>query len=351
MILLVVAPLLAIALGGWMWLAGGRYISTDTSTVGADKVLITPQISGAVTAVSVVEGQRVNVGDKLFEIDPAQYRIALARAKAHLDGARLQYENQKLNIASDQQQIEMAQEAVRLRQADYDRKSALLGERATTRVDADNSGAALIQARQILAFVMQQQASARVTIGGKPDAPLEQYPAYLEAKAQVEDAERNLANATIASPIAGVATQVTQIQLGRFVMAGAPIFAVIADQGLWVDANPKESDLTHVTTGQPVTVSVDAFPDRTWRGRVGSIAPGTGAQFAILPPQNASGNWVKVVQRVPLRVEFDKDQDLAGLRAGMSADVTIDTGRVRSLASVREWLASWIAPEAASARK
>ena len=117
-------------------------------------------------------------------------------------------------------------------------------------------------------------------------------------------------NASIVAPIAGVATQVTQIQLGRVAMMGTPIFAIIADRGLWVDANPKESDLTYVHTGLPATITVDTFPDRSWRGKVGAIAPGTGAQFAILPPQNASGNWVKVVQRVPLRVEFDADQDI-----------------------------------------
>ena len=203
----------------------------------------------------------------------------------------------------------MGQEAVKLRQSDFDRKSALLSQRAGTAVDHDNSAAALIQARQILAFVQQQLDSARIKLGGAPDAPLDAFPDYMQAKAQLEDAQRNLSNTTVLAPIAGVATQVPQIQLGRFIAAGAPVFAVIADRGLWIDANPKESDLTYVHSGLAATVTVDAFPDRTWRGKVGAIAPGTGAQFAILPPQNASGNWVKVVQRMPLRVELDADQD------------------------------------------
>jgi membrane fusion protein (multidrug efflux system) len=333
-LLLVVLPLAALALGGYWWLSGGRYVTTDNAYIGAEKVLITPQVSGAVLQIDVVEGQRVNVGDKLFEIDPAPYRIALALAKGRLEAAKAEYENLQVSYKGDEDQIKMGEEAVRVRQADFDRKTALLNQRAGTAVDADTSAAALIQARQILAFVQQQQTSARIKLGGALDAPLERFPDYVQAKAQVEDAERNLGNASVVAPIAGVATQVPQIQLGRFIAAGAPVFAIVADRGLWIDANPKESDLTYVHTGLAATITVDAFPDRSWRGKVGAIAPGTGAQFAILPPQNASGNWVKVVQRVPLRIEIDPDQDTSDLRAGMSTYVSIDTGRVRTLAGI-----------------
>jgi membrane fusion protein, multidrug efflux system len=333
-LLLVVAPILAISVGVYWWLAGGRYVTTDNAYVGAEKVLITPQVAGAVLRVDVVEGQRVSVGDKLFEIDPAPYRTALTLAKGRLAAAKDEFQNLKISYAADDDQIKMGEQAVKVRQSDYDRKSALLAQRAGTAVDADTAAASLIQARQILAFVQQQQISARIKLGGSLDAPLENFPDYVQAKAQVEDAERNLGNATVVAPIAGVATQVTQIQLGRFMPVGSPVFAIIADHGLWVDVNPKESDLTYVHTGLAATVTVDAFPDRSWRGKVGSIAPGTGAQFAILPPQNASGNWVEVVQRVPLRVEIDSDQDISDLRAGMSAYVSIDTGRERSLKGV-----------------
>jgi membrane fusion protein (multidrug efflux system) len=333
-VLLVLAPVAALALGGYWWLGSGRYVTTDNAYVGAEKVLITPQVSGAILHVDVIEGQRVKAGDKLFEIDPAPFRIALALAKARLEAAKDEYENLKISYKADEDQIKMGEDAVKVRQTDFDRKSALLAQRAGTAVDADTSAAALIQAKQILAFVQQQLTSARIKLGGGLDAPLESFPDYAQAKAQVEDAERNLANASVVAPIAGVATQVTQIQLGRFMMAGGPIFAIIADRGLWIDANPKESDLTYVHTGLPATVTVDTFPDRSWRGKVGAIAPGTGAQFAILPPQNASGNWVKVVQRIPLRVEIDPDQDTSDLRAGMSAYISIDTGRVRTLKSV-----------------
>jgi membrane fusion protein (multidrug efflux system) len=333
-VLLVLLPAVVVAGGFYWWLGSGRYVTTDNAYVGADKVLITPQVSGAILHIDVVEGQHVEVGDKLFEIDPAPYRIALALAKGRLEAAKVAYQNLRISYQSNEDQIKMGADAVKVRQSDYDRKSALLTQRAGTAVDADTAAAALIQAKQILAFVEQQQSSALVKLGGAFDAPLENFPDYMQAKAQVEDAERNLSNASIVAPIAGVATQVTQIQLGRVAMMGTPIFAIIADRGLWVDANAKVSDLTYVHTGLPATITVDTFPDRSWRGKVGAIAPGTGAQFAILPPQNASGNWVKVVQRVPLRVEFEADQDIRELRAGMSAYISIDTGRVRTLKSV-----------------
>ncbi len=333
-VLLVALPALAVAGGFYWWLSSGRYVSTDNAYIGADKVLITPQVTGAIVHVDVVEGQRVKAGDRLFEIDPQPYQIALKLAKARLAAAKNQYGNLKLSFKANADQVRMSEDAVRVRQADYDRKSLLVKSGAGTQNDRDTSNAALIQAQQILAFVSQQQQAAAIQLGGDPNAPLEEFPTYLEAKAQVEDAERNLRNADVIAPIPGVATQVPQIQLGRVMPAGAPVFSLVNDHALWIDANPKESDLTYVQQGQPVLISVDTFPGRTWRGRVGSIAPATGAQFAILPPQNASGNWVKVVQRVPLRVEFDPDQDTSALRAGMSTVVDIDTDRQHTLAGV-----------------
>jgi membrane fusion protein (multidrug efflux system) len=341
-LLLIVAPIVALALGFAYWLTGGRYVSTDNAYVGADKVLITPQVSGAILDVHVIEGQRVEVGQDLFDIDPAPYRTALALARGRLDAAKVAFANLRTSYLSNEDQIKMGQQSVDLRQADYDRKIALLNQHSGTRVDSDTAAAALIQARQILTFVQQQQAATLVKLGGGIDAPVESNPDYIQAKAQVDDAERNLANTKILAPIAGVATLVTQIQLGRFSPAGSPVFAIIADKGLWVDVNPKESDLTYVHTGLPASVSVDAFPDRQWQGNVCSIAPGTGAEFAVLPPQNASGNWVKVVQRVPLRVCFDGKEDTTNLRAGMSAYVAIDTGRSRSIAGVFAYWKSWI---------
>ena len=330
-VLLVVVPLVALALGFVWWLNGGRYVTTDNAYVGAEKVLITPQVTGPVVAVHVIEGQKVKTGDPLFDIDPEPYKIALALAKGRLDAAKVAFANLKSSYVSNQDQIRMGEDSVRVRQADFDRKNELAARGAGTSVDRDTSMAALIQAKQILEFVRNQQATTMVKLGGSLDAPIDAFPEFIQAKAGVEDAQRNLRNTRVLAPIDGVATQVAQIELGRVAPAGQPVFAVVADKGLWVDANPKESDMTYVRAEQPATVTIDAFPGRVWSGTICSIAPGTGAQFSILPPQNASGNWVKVVQRVPLRFCFGPDEDTSNLRAGMSADVSIDTGQVRTL--------------------
>ena len=342
-VMLVVVPIVALALGFAWWLGSGRFVSTDNAYVGADKSLITPQVTGAIVAVHVVEGQKVKVGDPLFDIDPKPYEIALALAKGKLEAAKVEFANLKSSFASNIDQIKMGEDAVKVRQADFDRKNDLAISRAGTAADRDTSMANLIQAKQILEFVKWQQATVKVKLGGGPDTTIDQFPDYMQASAAVDDAQRNLRNTKVLAPIDGVATQVPEIELGRVAAAGQPVFAIVADTGLWVDANPKESDLTFVHAGLPATVSVDTFPGREWKGVICSIAPGTGAQFAILPPQNATGNWVKVIQRVPLRFCFDPHEDTTGLRAGMSAYVTIDTGRVRTLAGTLEGLKQWAA--------
>jgi membrane fusion protein (multidrug efflux system) len=341
-VMLVVIPLIALAIGFTWWLSSGRFVSTDNAYVGADKSLITPQVTGAIVAVHVVEGQQVKVGDPLFDIDPKPYEIALALAKGKLEAAKVEFANLQSSFASNIDQIKMGQDAVRVRQADFDRKNDLASHGSGTTADRDTSMANLIQAKQILEFVKWQQATVTVKLGGGPDTKIDQFPDYMQASAAVDDAERNLRNTKVLAPIDGVATQVPEIELGRVAAAGQPVFAVVANTGLWVDANPKESDLTYVHAGLPATVSVDTFPDREWKGSICSIAPGTGAQFAILPPQNATGNWVKVVQRVPLRFCFGPKEDTTGLRAGMSAYLTIDTGRTRTLAGTLEGLKQWV---------
>jgi membrane fusion protein, multidrug efflux system len=342
-VMLVVIPLVALALGFGWWLSSGRYVSTDNAYVGADKSLIMTQVTGAIVAVHVAEGQKVTVGAPLFDIDPQPYEIALALAKGRLDAAKVEFANLKSSYLSNAEQIKMGEDAVAVRQTDFDRKNGLATHGTGTTADRDTSMGNLIQAKQILEFVRQQQATVAVKLGGGPDASIENFPDYMQAKAGLEDAERNLRNTKVVAPIDGVATQVPEIQLGRVAAAGQPVFAIVANQGLWVDANPKESDLTFVHAGLPARVSVDTFPDREWNGSICSIAPGTGAQFSILPAQNATGNWVKVVQRVPLRFCFDPKEDTTGLRAGMSAYLTIDTGRTRTLAGTFEGLKQWVA--------
>jgi membrane fusion protein, multidrug efflux system len=331
MILLIIVPTIAAVAGLGFYLSGGRYISTDNAYVGAQKVLITPDISGKVSRIVVREGQHIAPGDVLFEIDSEPFKLALAQAQAKLASVRVDLANLKANVKSLATLAELSQKNVELKQRDVERKAALLAKSTGSQLDLDNSASATVTAQLMAQFALQQKASTLNQLLGDPDLPLEDFPAYRQAKAAVEQAERDLNHTVLRAPISGTATQVDNIQLGRFVMAGSPVFGVIDDAAPWVDANPKETDITYLRIGQKVAIDVDTFPGHTFRGTVSSVSPGTGAQFAILPPQNASGNWVKVVQRVPVRIAFDPDQNTKDLRSGMSVSVEIDTGRSRSL--------------------
>ena len=334
-LLLIVLPLVALMAGLTFYLNGGRYVTTDDAYVGAQKILITPDVSGKIVRIAVKEGQQVATGDILFQIDPVPFRLALAQARAKLDDAKTSHDNLIANVKLYGQTIDLVNAGIALKQRDVDRKSSLVKSNFGSQLDMDNSATALVTAQAQLQFVKQQSSTALNQLLGNPELPLEQFPAYMQAKAVLDDAQRNLDLTTVRAPMNGIATQVEQIQLGRFVMAGSPVFSVIDTANPWVDANPKESDFTYVAVGQTVTVDVDAFPDHVFKGTVGSLSPGTGAQFAILPPQNATGNFVKVVQRVPVRIYFDSnDKFVRKLKAGMSAYTTIDTGHSRSLAAL-----------------
>jgi membrane fusion protein, multidrug efflux system len=334
-LLLVVLPLVAVIAGLIFYLNGGRYVTTDDAYVGAQKVLITPDISGKIIRVAVKEGQSVSTGDTMFQIDPVPFQLALAQARAKLDDAKTSHDNLVANVKLYAQTIDIVNAGIALKQRDVERKSSLVKSAAGSQLDLDNSSTALVTTQAQLQLVRMQNSTALNQLLGNPDLPLEQFPAYMQAKAALDDAQRNLDLTTVRAPMNGVATQVDQIQLGRFVPAGMPVFSVIDISKPWVDANPKESDFTYVDVGQPVTVDVDAFPDHVFKGTVGSLSPGTGAQFAILPPQNATGNFVKVVQRVPVRIYFDpNDSFVQKLKAGMSAYTSIDTGHRRSLAAL-----------------
>jgi membrane fusion protein, multidrug efflux system len=334
LILLVVVPALALVAGLWIYLAGGRYISTDNAYVGAQKVLVTPDISGKIAAVKVKEGQHVAAGDTLFEIDPTPFRLALMQAQGKLEGVRTDFNNLRSNLKSLNELVDLSRQNVELKRKDVQRKAELVAKSSGAQADLDNSKSATVTAELEAQFAIQQQTSTLNSLLGNPDLPIEQYPPYVQAKAALDQAQRDLDHTVLKAAINGTATQVDNIQLGRFVTAGMPVFSIIDDAAPWVDANPKETDVTDLQLGQKVTVNVDAFPDRTFRGTVTSISPGTGAQFAILPPQNAIGNWVKVVQRLPLRISFDPGQNVKLLRAGMSATAEIDTGHSRSLAEL-----------------
>ena len=334
-LLLVVLPLVALVAGATFYLNGGRYVTTDNAYVGAQKVLITPDVSGKIEKVVVTEGQQVREGDVLFEFDPVPFRLAVAQAKANLAQAKVTYDNLVADLKIYARMGELSQQGIELKRRDVERKSALVKNNFGSQLDLDNAAASLVTVSAQFQLLRQKIAAAQAQLLGNPDLPIEEFPPYAQAKAALDQAQRNLDHSVMRAPMAGIATQVDQIQLGRFVTAGTPVFSIIDTSNPWVDANPKESDFTHVAVGQSVTLEVDAFPDHVFKGTVGSLSPGTGAQFAILPPQNASGNFVKVVQRIPVRIYFDKnDAFVQKLKAGMSVYATIDTRHRRSLAGL-----------------
>jgi membrane fusion protein (multidrug efflux system) len=331
LVLLVILPLIALAGGLYVYLQSGRYISTDNAYVGAQKVLITPDISGKISRVTVAEGQRVQAGDALLEIDPTPFRLSVTQAEARLAGVRTEFANLKTNLASMTRRIALARETLDLKQRDVERKTTLLSNRTGSQMDMDNALGAVVTAKTQLEQLEQQQEGIRNQLLGDPNLPIEKFPPYAQASAALDQAQRDLDHTVLRAPIAGMATQVASIQMGRYVSAGTPVLSLIDDARPWVDANPKETDITYLRIGQAVEISVDTFPGRKFRGVVAAVSPGTGAQFAILPPQNASGNWVKVVQRVPVRIAFAPNENVYDLRAGMSVTVDIDTGRQHTL--------------------
>lgn len=334
-LLLVVLPAIVLVGGVAFYLSGGRYVGTDDAYVGAQKVLITPDISGKVDKVVVREGQHVKEGDVLFEIDPVPFRLALDDARAKLAQAKTTYDNLVSNVNIYGQMQDLAQQGVDFKQRDVERKSTLVKSNFGSQLDLDNAATAAVTAKAQLELLRQQLATSMNQLLGNPDLPLAQFPPYAQAQSALDQAQRNLDHTVLKAPISGVATQVDNIQLGRFAMAGTPILTVIDDNRPWVDANLKESDFTYIAVGQTVEIDVDAFPNHAFKGTVGSLSPGTGAQFAILPPQNATGNFVKVVQRVPVRIYLDyNDPFVKRLKAGMSTYTTIDTEHHRSLAGL-----------------
>jgi len=328
-ILLVALPALALMIGLGIYLSGGRYVSTDNAYVGAQKVLITPDISGKIAHVAIHEGQHVNPGDELFSLDREPFSLALQQTKAKLDTARSDYDKLKTNLKSLDTLTDLAQKNVDLKQRDVERKTKLVTSQAGSQADLDTALAAVVTAKLQAEYAAQQRDTTLNQLLGNPDLPLEKFPEYAQAKAALDNAQRDFDHTVVRAPMSGTATQVDNIQLGRFVAAGTPVLSVIDDQAPWVDANPKETDITYLRVGQKATLDVDSFPDHTFTGTVVAVSPGTGAQFSILPPQNATGNWVKVVQRVPVRIAFDKNEDTQLLRSGMSVNVEIDTGHSR----------------------
>lgn len=331
-LMLIAGPAVVVVAGIIFYLLGGRYASTDDAYIQAARVQISCNVSGRVSEVDVHDNQAVHAGDVLFRIDPRPFQIAIQDAEAHLAGAKLKV--QALEAAYRQRQADenAARNTIAYRQDDFNRKKKLAADGITSQAQLDQAAHELDVARQGLIAATQQTASALAELGGDTSAPIDSRPAVREAQAALDRARLNFSYTTVHAPLDGIVTKVEQLQVGDYINAVVPLFALVSQQDMWVEANFKETDLAYMRPGQRATFTVDAFPGVRFTGKVQSTSPGTGASFSLLPPENSSGNWVKVVQRLPVRLSIDRGSTDLPLAAGMSVVAEVDTQHHRSLA-------------------
>jgi membrane fusion protein (multidrug efflux system) len=321
--LIVGGPLAILAVVAYFVITGGRTQSTDNAYVQIAKVPVAPSIGGRVTDIYVRENQVVHRGQVLFRIDPRDFIANEQAAEAQVADAE---QRQRGLIAAYQQQqanIKAAQESVVYTAREAARQRQLVGVGVSSQAQLDQANHAAQQARDQLVLAQQQAAQALANLGGNPNQPTSAAPSVMSAQAQLERARLNMSYTTVVAPSDGIVTRVEQLPVGSYLNASQTAFWLLSGQP-WVEANFKEDQLAHMKVGQPVKIKVDAYPQADLRGHVASFSPGTGQAFSALPAQNATGNWVKVVQRLPVRIDFDKPPPGMAARAGLSAKVTVD---------------------------
>src|SRR6202047_4945442 len=330
---------LALIAGAYWYVSGGQVMSTDDAYVEADKVGISTDVSGIVKEIEVSNNQRVDAVQVLYRLDDLPFRLALQRAEAQVGIVRNDLNALKANYGDMQAQIKQAKYDIEYYDREFHRQQDLAAKNIASQQTFDTARRNLQNAQQKLASLNQQLAAIAANLNGDPSIPVEQHPRYRDAVAQRNEAARQLDHTVVKAPFAGIVTNVPSIAPGKYLQASTTAFYLVATDHLWVDSNAKETELTYVRPGQPVTVTVDTYPDLEWHGAVDSISPAAAQEFSLLPAQNTSGNWVKVVQRIPMRVRLDtSNKNLPPLRAGMSVEVNVDTGHTRGLP---HFLAAW----------
>lgn len=328
--LMAVLPLAFVVAGGWYWIIGNRWASTENAYVQQNKVLVAPEVEGRIAEVGVNQNQVVKPGDVLFRIDDASYRIALEKADGAVALARLQVEELRTRLKDAEVKAETARNTLSFQEVQFGRQDKLRQTGNATEAQYDSARHDLDLARQAVAETEQGVADALVALGGNADIETDKHPSVLGALAAQDSARLDLQRTVVRAPTTGTVSQVSNLQVGQYIGSGSPVMAIIDTTSIWVEANFKETDLGHMRPGQPAELTLDAYPDVTIRGHVDSLGGGTGAIFSLLPAQNATGNWVKVVQRVPVRIALDESSSVP-FTAGLSVGVEVDTGFTRPI--------------------
>ncbi len=327
---LIVIPLAGICVALYLYAAGGRYVSTNNAYVKANVIIISTEVSGRVTSMLVADNQAVEANDILLQLDSSPLEIALNRARAQMAVIRTELESLRADYGETVVQAQLAEDKVRYLDRRYKRQRKLLKQGLSSEEKYDEARHDLQVARREVKIIEQRVQRVLAQLAGNKLLPVDQHPRYLAAQTTYDQAAVDLKAATIRAPASGVVSNM-KLQVGEFAQAGKPIFTLIENQPIWIEANLKETQLTHILPGQQAIIVADAYPDKIWESVVSSIAPATGAEFSILPPQNASGNWVKVVQRIPINLAITNQAGDPQLRAGMTVLVRIDTRRKREL--------------------
>ena len=322
--LMVLGPALVLIAASWWYLTSGRYVSTDDAYVQAARTMVSADISGRVVEVAVHDNEAVTKGQLLFRLDDRPYRIAVDDAKAQLAAARLQLQALKATYDQKVADAKSAEETMGYQQREFDRQRQLATSGVASRQAYDQSQNALQVARQKVASTQGDLANTLAQLGGNPDLPVDQHPAVQRAQAALEKAELDLSYTMVRAAEPGIVTKVDQLQVGSYVNAATPVFSMMSNR-VWIEANFKETELTHMRPGQTATVEIDTYPGAPCTAKVQSLSPGTGLTFSLLPPENATGNWVKVVQRLPVRLALECPDRNLPLHAGLSANVEVDT--------------------------
>jgi membrane fusion protein, multidrug efflux system len=319
----------ALLVGGYFYVTGGAIMSTDNAYVQADIVGVSDDIAGIVNAVDVRDNQKVQKGDVLFKLDDEPFRIAFDKTDAQLGMVKNDLLAMRTNYKDMQAQIEQAKADTALNSLTVDRQQKLVVNNYTAQATLDAAQNTLIASQQKLASLKQQLAGIAVNLNGNPDAPIEEHPRYKNALAARDEAARQLSHAIVKAPFDGIVTNVPTLQPGQYLASGTTAFNIVSTDHVWVEASPKETELTSVEAGQKVAVTVDTYPGQRWTGTVESISPASASSFSLLPAENSSGNWVKVVQRIPMRIRVENEPGRPQLRVGMSVEVNVDTGHPR----------------------